>query len=67
MNRPTCDALEGWLDRVQERRSYGYYSFAGAGAAAAVLITTWLAWDDSPKVIVGLDRDFKGLTVSGHF
>lgn len=66
-NKGTCDRLEGWLESVKERRSYGYYSLAGAGAAAAVLVTTWLAWDDSPKVIVGLDREFTGVTISGTF
>ncbi len=66
-NRVTCQSLKDWLDRVKERRTYGYYSFAGAGAAAAVLITTWLAWDDSPKVIVGVEREFTGVTVSGTF
>lgn len=67
MNKASCDHLSGWLDDVKERRSYGYYSLAGAGAVAAVLVTTWLAWDDSPKVIVGLDREFTGVTVSGTF
>lgn len=66
-NEATCATLESWLERVRDRRTYGYYALAGAGAAAAVLVTTWLAWDDSPKVIVGLDREFTGVTVLGNF
>lgn len=66
-NRALCDKLIDDLQQVKDKRTYGYYAFAGAGAAAAVLITTWLAWDDSPKVIVGIDRDYTGVLVSGQF
>lgn len=62
-----CETLEGYIEDVKSKRTYGYIAVGGAAAAAAVLVTTWLAWDDSPRVIVGLDGDFTGVFVSGKF
>lgn len=62
-----CLTLSKYIQDVKDKRTYGYIALGGAGAAAAVLITTWLAWDDSPRVIVGVDSDFTGVLVSGKF
>ncbi len=63
----SCNALDGHIEGVKTKQTYGYIAFGGAAAAAAVLVTTWLAWDDSPRVIVGSDGEFTGLFVSGKF
>ncbi len=57
---PDCEGLRKVTDNEKTYGGYALYCALGGAAAAAILATTWLAWDDSPRVVVAYDPTSNG-------
>lgn len=64
-----CTDLRNVTDNERKYGEYALYCAIGGAAAVAILATTWLVWDDSPRVVVAYDPTFRSasFTLSGTF
>lgn len=64
-----CEQLRKVADNEKRSGEYALYTAIGGAAAVAILATTWLAWDDSPRVVVAYDPSagVASFTLNGTF
>jgi hypothetical protein len=64
-----CTALRTVVDNEKRQGRYAGYCAVGGAVMLALMATTWLAWDDSPRVVVAYDPALNGalFTMNGSF